>query len=361
MATASAELIEIASRHQLHYERLKSHEVKAFDNFLIELSKDLRQQLSKSDITDFTRARLEKQLQLVRETVHGVYQDFNAELTNSLMEIGRYESEFEKKALESITVNTEFALPTEGQLRTAAFGRPLSVEGINNGSLLDKFFEELPEKTIKRVEGAIRLGYAQGQTTQQVVNRIIGTRKAKYTDGMMALSRRDAHMVVRTAMQHMSSQSRWATWKANEDIMTGVQIVATIDEKTSSLCRALDGKVYPLDKAPMPPFHLNCRTTTVSVLDSRFSILEEGATRSARDEEGNVISLDAKETYYSWLKKQTPDFQDSVIGKKRGKLLRDGGLTADRFAELQLGKNFESLTLKEIRAIEPLAFEKARL
>jgi hypothetical protein len=50
-----------------------------------------------------------------------------------------------------------------------------------------------------------------------------------------------------------------------------------------------------------------------------------------------------------------------VIGPTRGKLLRDGGLSARRFAELQLGKTFEPLNLKEMRKLDPLAFRRAGL
>ncbi|MCW5597648.1 MAG: minor capsid protein [Chitinophagaceae bacterium] len=361
MATAPAELIDIATRHQLHYERLKSHEVKAFDNFLIQLDEDLRKQLSKSDITSFTRARLEKQLALVNEIIRGIYGDYKTVWRDGLMQAALYEAEFEKKSLDRVVINKEFVLPTEAAISAAVFSRPLAVEGINNGALLDRFFEQLPDNTVKRVEGAIRLGFAQGQTTQQVIQRIRGTAKARYTDGLMALSKRDAELITRTALQHVSSQARFSTWDSNRDIIKGIKIVATLDSRTSAICRSLDSKVFPIDKAPMPPFHLACRTSTSVVLDSRFNMLDEGATRSSRDEDGDVVSVDANETYYSWLMKQKPDFQDSVIGKKRGKLLRDGGLTADRFAELQLGKNFEPLTLKEIKAIEPLAFERAGL
>lgn len=359
MATASAELIEIASKHQLHYERLKSHEVKAFDNFLIQLDEDLRKQLSKTDITSFTRARLEKQLALVQEIIRGVYRDYKKVWRDDLLEIGIYEAEFEKKALDRVVINKEFVLPTEAAISAAVFSRPLAVEGINNGALLDRFFEQLPENTVKRVEGAIRLGFAQGQTTQQVMNRIRGTARAKYTDGLMALSRRDAELITRTALQHVSSQARFATWDRNRDIISGVKIIATLDDRTSFLCRTLDSKVFPIDKAPMPPFHIRCRTTTTSVLDSRFSILEEGATRSARDEEGKVISVDANETYYSWLKKQNFDFISSVIGKTRANLLINGGLSAERFAELNLNKDFTPASIKEMKKIEPLAFIKA--
>lgn len=361
MATAPAELIDIATRHQLHYERLKSHEVKAFDNFLIQLDEDLRKQLSKADITSFTRARLEKQLALVNEIIRGIYGDYKTVWRDGLMQAALYEAEFEKKSLDQVVINKEFVLPTEAAISAAVFSRPLAVEGINNGALLDRFFEQLPDNTVKRVEGAIRLGFAQGQTTQQVIQRIRGTAKARYTDGLLAISQRDAALITRTALQHVASQARFSTWDNNRDIIKGLRVVATLDNRTTTICRSLDGKVFPIDKAPMPPYHISCRTTLSATLDSRFNMLDEGATRAARDEDGEVVSVDANETYYSWLMKQSKSFQDSVIGPTRGKLLREGGLSAERFAELQIGKRFEPLDLKNMRKIEPLAFERAGL
>lgn len=50
---------------------------------------------------------------------------------------------------------------------------------------------------------------------------------------------------------------------------------------------------------------------------------------------------------------------DIAIGTTRAKLLRSGGLSAERFAELQLGTNFQPLTLDEMRRLEPKAFARA--
>ena len=64
-------------------------------------------------------------------------------------------------------------------------------------------------------------------------------------------------------------------------------------------------------------------------------------------------------TYFEWLKTQPADFQDAAIGPKRGELLRNGGISAERFSELNLNRNFEPRTLKEMRKLEPLAFKRA--
>lgn len=100
----------------------------------------------------------------------------------------------------------------------------------------------------------------------------------------------------------------------------------------------------------------NCRSTIVPEIDKAFAALERSMERASID--GPVP---AKTTYFDWLKTQPAAFQDEAIGKTRGALLRDGGISAERFAELQLGKNFEPLTLDEMRKLEPVAFERAGL
>ena len=72
-----------------------------------------------------------------------------------------------------------------------------------------------------------------------------------------------------------------------------------------------------------------------------------------------MISVPADETYYDWLKRQPKNFQESIIGINRTKLLNNGGLTSEKFTKLQLNKQFKPMTLKEMQKLEPLAFEKA--
>lgn len=36
---------------------------------------------------------------------------------------------------------------------------------------------------------------------------------------------------------------------------TEVQFIAVIDDKTSDICMALHGKIFPVGEAPMPPLH----------------------------------------------------------------------------------------------------------
>lgn len=80
------------------------------------------------------------------------------------------------------------------------------------------------------------------------------------------------------------------------------QIVATLDSRTSDICRQLDGKVFDMkDYEPgvtAPPFHVYCRTCTVPY----FADNDENGMRAARDENGKTYYVPADMTYEEWEK-----------------------------------------------------------
>jgi hypothetical protein len=147
--------------------------------------------------------------------------------------------------------------------------------------------------------------------------------------------------------------------KANTDIVSEVEMVATLDSKTSQQCRSMDKRRFPVDSGPRPPFHPNCRTTFV-LLTKLSDMFAKGATRASVGASG-AGQVSASLDYYHWLQQQPASFQDVAIGPVRAKLFRGGGLTVERFTELQLDRNFAPLTLAEMKALEPLAFERAGL
>jgi hypothetical protein len=54
-------------------------------------------------------------------------------------------------------------------------------------------------------------------------------------------------------------------------------------------------------------------------------------------------------------------FIETAVGPTRARLLADSGLSAGRFAALQLDKHFQPLTLDGMKALEPLAFQRAQI
>jgi SPP1 gp7 family putative phage head morphogenesis protein len=357
--TALPQLVEQSTRHQVHLERLKTGEANQFAAFLKQIDSSIRGRLTGKDLTEFSRGRLERLLASVEKDLESIYSAHWLELKGNLIELGQYEAGFESRSLnEAGKGRFETVVPTNKQVRAAVIAAPLSVRGADGGKLLEPFIRDWSQNETKRVVGAIRQGYFEGQTTSKILQAVRGTRANGFRDGILAVSNRTASAIVRTAVQHVASTARQETWNENSDIVQKVRWVSTLDTRTSPQCQSLDGREFPIGSGPRPPIHINCRSTTVPVLDSRYDFLSEGATRSARDDDG-VGRVGAGQTYYSWLKRQPAGFQDTAIGPVRGKLLRNGGLTAERFSELSLGKNFEPLSLDQMRRLEPVAFEKA--
>lgn len=84
------------------------------------------------------------------------------------------------------------------------------------------------------------------------------------------------------------------------------QICATLDNRTTPLCRKLDGEVFATkDFKPgvtAPPFHCYCRTTTIPFIPGVTDA--HGQTRAARDPiTGKTVFVDAGLTYPEWKKK----------------------------------------------------------
>ncbi len=80
-------------------------------------------------------------------------------------------------------------------------------------------------------------------------------------------------------------------------------IVATLDMKTSDICRHMDGEIFEVKKKEVgvnaPPFHPNCRTTTAPY----FEELKGKSYRAARDKEGKAITVPNDMTYEQFHKK----------------------------------------------------------
>jgi len=362
MPKAPPLLIQSTTRHQVYLEGHKTHVANEFKPFLKKMAKIVNQRLGVKDITEFNRVRLEKMIKHIHDDVSDVYRSHYKVWCEQVYDLAEYEAGFEVRSLSNIVDNCDFALPSRSQLESAVKNTPFtSLPGPDKGKLLESFYAEWSMKTINSVDGIVRAGFYNGLTTPQIVRQIIGTPKLKFADGQLNKGNRDIEILTRTALQHSAAVARKTVGLANSDIVRGIQIVATLDGRTSTQCKARDGQIYPISTGPYPPYHPGCRTSFVYTLDNRYSFLDKNATRASRNESGTVTPVDAKKDYYHWLKDQSKDFQVSVLGKKRAVLFRDGKLSVERFKELNYDKNFKQRTLEEMEELEPLVFERAGL
>lgn len=85
-----------------------------------------------------------------------------------------------------------------------------------------------------------------------------------------------------------------------------LQIIATLDTRTSEICQEMDGKIVELKDAipgvTTPPFHCYCRTTTIPYIEGITNA--DGTTRVARDKNtGKSVTVKGDLTYEKWYDK----------------------------------------------------------
>lgn len=351
--SANANLRSDAVRHQVGLLRFSGAVRNKVIAHLNRVEDDLLTQIRmRAEAGSFTEWRLNKILQDVRDILDEARPETLGILRDELTELARYETDFgERGLLSAIGVEFDITKPTAEQLRSAVLSRPFQ------GRLLREWVADLDAAQRRGIRDAIRIGFTEGETIDQMVRRIRGTRALQYRDGVTEMTRRQASALVRTAVNHTSSRARDMLYRENGDIIKGVQWVSTLDARTTEICQARDGQVYPLDSGPRPPAHVNCRSTVTPVLRDASEIFG----RDVGDlPEGTRASLDgqvaASTTYGEWLRGQPAAVQDEVLGQTKGRLFRDGGLDVRNFVDERTGHVY---TLDQLRARDEDAFRRA--
>lgn len=117
----------------------------------------------------------------------------------------------------------------------------------------------------------------------------------------MNVAKSQAGRLVMTENAYFGSAAQQQCYKALD--VERYQIVATLDSRTSDICRHFDGKVFDMkDYEPgvtAPPFHVYCRSCTVPY----FADNDENGMRAARDENGKTYYVSADMTYEEWAQR----------------------------------------------------------
>ena len=360
MAKTSNELISIAAKNQALLEGVKLGLHAKFEPFLKKIDKQVRAAiLTAPDIQTSKKVATELERE-VNAIQRAIYLDYLTELNEDLALLGVQQAGFEAASYEKVVVNFESKIPSRQQVISAYTIAPLQVEDYAGNPLLANVIKDNSAKEIKRINKAISDGFGQGLTNQQISTNIRGTKANRFNDGQLASVNRANASIVRTAVQHVSTQARLSTAKQNKDLVKGYEIVVTFDNRTTTLCYDIgqQNETYELDKGPMPPLHWGCRDTITMVLSEKFDFLDKGATRASKGAEGGQ-QISTKLGSYDWMLEQPKGFQEASMGVTRSRLLRDGGITPTEYAKLSTNSRFETLTIEEMKRKAPTVFETA--
>ena len=333
-------LIDASTRHQIMLQRLSGGSFNKLKPILEKLQKDIRARLSNNP-TDFQMHRLTALMGDIQSLFDAANSEVSKQLNLDLNEFIPYETDFLYRMLGN-AVTTELTLPAIEQVVAAVTTAKAELisGGVTKRLTISEMVETLGTKPAT-IENKIRAGIIEGKSVDQMVRDIMRVANQAH--------KRDVRTVVRTAFNLAGSQARQAVTNQNIDVVSGEKWVSTLDGRTSLVCQGLDGKAFAVGEGRYPPAHFSCRSLRIPLVDQRYAIPGIKGKRSARDESGEVSLVAGETTYNSWLKMQSPEFQDKVLGEERAKLFR-GGMNVDKFTD----DNGRTLTLVELKSLDSI-------
>ena len=169
-----------------------------------------------------------------------------------------------------------------------------------NGETVEKAFRGIATRQQESLARHIRQGVFSGESTQQIASRMIGrlefgqkgsVRQIAQAGGELTkLANHQIQTIVRTSVNQVQNQASQAVYAANSKVAPKYEYVATLDSRTSPICRRLDGRKFAYNKGPTPPQHFNCRSTTVPVVDYEGLKKREGFKDLKAPPKGKVVT-----------------------------------------------------------------------
>ena len=311
-------------------------------------------------------ARLRSILAQLKESLDGWAGDATEITATELQGIAELQSQFvtdelrkalpagvTRSAVNTVEISPQFAQsvvttdPTQlnvvtlsDDLFAAAYGAPqtyslTAAQGatitLPNGEVVSKAFRGIATSQAERFSQVVRNGLLTGETTPDIAKRLIGSlqfgEEAKTVGQLAAAGGQSTQIadnqiltLIRTSINQVANTASQQVYEANQDITQKYRYVATLDTRTSAICRALDGREFEYGKGPMPPQHFNCRSTTVPVINYKELGFNPPPPARRASMDGQVP---ADTTYGKWLKDKMPGETEADVIRRQQDALGD--------------------------------------
>jgi SPP1 gp7 family putative phage head morphogenesis protein len=196
-----------------------------------------------------------------------------------------------------------------------------------NGSTVEKAFRGIAVDQAERFSQVVRNGLLTGETTPSIAKRLVGrlqfgeqartARQLAAAGGeLTAMADNQIMSIVRTSINQVANSASMAVYEANQDISKKYRYIATLDSRTSSICRALDNREFPYGRGPTPPQHFGCRSTIVAVIDPDILPPSTIAKRASAD---GPVPINT--SYGQWLAEKQKGETDADLRARQEKTL----------------------------------------
>jgi len=311
---------------------------------LTQLQNELIAALAKADLTALGKTRLTALLDETTNTIN----DYYAQLQDDAHAMLGGVAESTAKATADIIENA-VAIDMTASLPTAAYLDRIVGNTLIMGAPSEEWWARQAQDTAFRFSNAVRQGLVAGDTNEEIVARVAGSRDVA---GIMDISRSNARSLIHTSIQAVANSARNETYQKNADVVEGTRQVSTLDSHTTDICIAYDGAEYDLEGNPIGdtslpyengvPRHWGCRSVEIPITKEI-----EGAPVPP---EGERASSDGPVpgdfTFEDYLNTRTVAQQDEQLGAGRAQMWREGTITLQQLLDL----HGNPMTLDELRA-----------
>ena len=175
-----------------------------------------------------------------------------------------------------------------------------------SGDVWHSWWTTMTDDTSRATRGMLRRAAFEGLSPVTVIRR-----------ELFPYMRRRIEPVVKTTVAAITNRVKLWVYQLNPGLVPAIEWTAIIDNRTSAICRGLDGSRWTTaDKKPIgnsrpwpgpPPAHWRCRSTLTPT-------------------KANAPPNDQR--YDTWLRGQPPGVQMEVLGRTRYDMWRDGRITS---------------------------------
>ena len=309
ISPSELERIDRAIKTQLDVLRHSATVEASVLRLLEQMRKELISKLARADLTNWSKQRLNTLLRDSEALIASYYTQAQTLLAPTYSTVAGVTAAQTATGLAAAAAS----IPSRAVLESLVSN--MLVEGATTKA----WWGKVAADTAFQFASAVRQGIAQSETQNQIFKR---------ANDVVGLAGRNSAALVHTSVMQVMNDANIETLKSNADIAPSVRWLSTLDSSTCELCGMRDGLTWDtLTQEPIghdipyadPPLHFGCRCKLV------------GVTKLDKYVEGQRASMfgpvDRKVTFTQFLKRQTPEFQDEVLGKGRADLYRAGKIT----------------------------------
>lgn len=200
------------------------------------------------------------------------------------------------------------------------------------------------QKVADALKEEFMIGALTGKTEKEMTDSI----NEQFLSG-----RNKARRLVRTESSYIHNEAHFQAYK--DYGIEEYRFVATLDLRTSQICRERDGSVYRVNDKKIgvnaPPMHPWCRSTTIMNLDDETM---HNLERFARDPvTGERMKVPADETYKEWHKR--------MVEKHGADAINTAGKSAKNYSsDKKQQKKYRNSFDKENMSLSQLEFQKSK-